>query len=154
MARQSAAETSAGGVMVRRAPQGFDVCLILRRRHHGEAWCLPKGHLEAGEEPGAAALREVQEETGVAAELLAPLANVSYRFVAPQDGRRILKHVHFFLMRARPEPLRPPDPHEVLEVRWWPLEQARQEATYENERRLLDAAAALLAQPRIAAQVG
>ena len=54
-------ETSAGGVVFRK--EG-DVPLYLLIRDSYQNWGFPKGHLEAGEQPDAAALREVAEETG------------------------------------------------------------------------------------------
>lgn len=157
-------QTSAGGVLVRRGGTGFEACLIRRSRHggpvpagperaDGSAWCLPKGHLEAQESPEAAARREVQEETGLQAEIVEPLGRIAYRFKLPGDPAVYDKTVIFFLMRAVGGSI---DRHddEALEARWMPLDEARREATYENERRILDQAEALLARPEIAAQVG
>lgn len=139
-------EHSAGGVVARRAGSGHDVCLVRRRRYQGEAWCLPKGHLQPGEAPEAAALREVREETGVFAAVIAPLAPVAYRFTKPGTGQVIAKTVSFFLMSARRcgDPVQ--DAEEVLEARWMPLEEAARQATYPNERAVLAEAARLLAR--------
>jgi bis(5'-nucleosidyl)-tetraphosphatase len=53
---------SAGVVVVRRAAEGWRF-LLLRAFNH---WDFPKGMVEEGEEPRAAALREVEEESGIA----------------------------------------------------------------------------------------
>lgn len=53
---------SAGVVVVRRAVEGWRF-LLLRAFNH---WDFPKGMVEEGEEPLAAALREVEEESGIA----------------------------------------------------------------------------------------
>ncbi len=53
---------SAGVVVVRRAPEGWRF-LLLRAFNH---WDFPKGMVEEGEEPLAAALREVEEESRIA----------------------------------------------------------------------------------------
>lgn len=50
-----------------------DRCLALRRSDRDE-WVFPKGHLEAGERPEDAAIREVLEETGLPIEIVASLA--------------------------------------------------------------------------------
>jgi len=68
-------------------------CLALRRDRE---WIFPKGHLEAGEEPEAAAVREVFEETGLRIQLLGPLGHTRYDF-AGADGRRQSKRVDWFL---------------------------------------------------------
>ncbi|MBQ1222246.1 MAG: NUDIX domain-containing protein [Alistipes sp.] len=41
--------------------------------HRNNRWDLPKGHLEPGEELEVCATREIEEETGVAAEVVAPI---------------------------------------------------------------------------------
>lgn len=68
-------------------------CLVLRRDRE---WIFPKGHLEAGEEPEAAAVREVLEEPGLRIRLLGPLGHTRYEF-AGADGRRQAKRVDWFL---------------------------------------------------------
>ena len=92
-------QVSAGGVVFRRSDDGVQVVLIsvgpLGR------WQLPNGLVEPGEQPQTAALREVREETGLAAELVEPLETIEYWFLAgPADQRvRYHKYVHFFLLR-------------------------------------------------------
>ena len=56
-------ETSAGGVVFRRGPDGQVRFLLIRDSYKN--WGFPKGHLEAGEPPAEAARREVTEETGL-----------------------------------------------------------------------------------------
>lgn len=77
----------AGGVVL------LDDRVVLRRTARGE-YIFPKGHLDPGEAPEQTALREVAEETGLEAEIVAPLGEV--RFVYQGEEYRVL----FFLMRA------------------------------------------------------
>lgn len=44
----------------------------------GEHWVLPKGHIDPGETPETAALRELDEETGVSGEIVQPLSVQTY----------------------------------------------------------------------------
>src|SRR6185295_18646067 len=90
-------ETSAGGVVFRRGPDGQVRFLLIRDSYKN--WGFPKGHLEAGEAPEAAALREVSEETGLRdliARGLIDTIDWHFRF----RGRLIHKVCHFFLMET------------------------------------------------------
>lgn len=73
-----------------------DRCLALRRSGRDE-WVFPKGHLEAGERPEVAAIREVLEETGLPIEIVASLGQTRYKFGEGQEHR---KGVDWFLALA------------------------------------------------------
>lgn len=92
-------EISAGGVVFRLRPDdGFEVAII--RTHEGR-WQLPKGWVEPEEQPEQTAIREVREEAGVDAEMVAPLDLIEYWYVSKYDPEpaRVHKYVHFFLLR-------------------------------------------------------
>lgn len=84
-------ETSAGGVVF----YGWRV-LILHRKS-GE-WVMPKGKLEEGESPAGAALREVQEETGLSAQIVEEIGPTRYRYSRRNSGAAIEKTVYWYLM--------------------------------------------------------
>ena len=136
-------EVSAGGVVYRRAEGGgIEVALIAT--HGGERWALPKGLVGKGEGLQDAALREVREETGLDAEIVAPLEPIDYWFWWPRGGRKVRHHkvVYYYLMAFRNGDLADHD-DEVDDARWFPLEDAIERATYENERGILRQAADL-----------
>ncbi len=136
-------ETSAGGLVVDRNGTSPMVALIGRKDRRGRMlWSLPKGHLEEGETPPEAAIREVEEETGIRGRVVAELGTIDYWFVA-QD-RRIHKTVHHYLLEAAGGELSDEDV-EVDEVAWVPLAELRERLAYAGERRLAEAAAELLA---------
>jgi 8-oxo-dGTP pyrophosphatase MutT (NUDIX family) len=141
-------EHSAGGVVVKRGDHpptpasGFDVILGSRHRRDGSlAWGLPKGLVEPGEAESTAAVREVLEETGLTAEVMQPLGDVSYFYV--WDGERVRKQVTFFLMRATGGDVSRHD-HELEEVRWFAIAEAIERADYRSEREVIERAAAAL----------
>jgi 8-oxo-dGTP pyrophosphatase MutT (NUDIX family) len=105
-------------------------------------WSLPKGHLEAGESAEQAAVREVEEETGIRGRVVAALGTIDYWFVA--SDRRVHKTVHHYLLEASGGQLSDED-YEVDEVAWVPLTELRDRLAYAGERRLVDTAADLLA---------
>ena len=67
----------AGGIVYRRA-SGRREYLLVRARKEPDRWVFPKGHIEAGEAPETAALREVLEEAGVRARIVARLGRVMF----------------------------------------------------------------------------
>lgn len=136
-------ETSAGGLVVDLSGPRRRAALIGRLDRRGRLlWSLPKGHLEAGETAEDAAVREVEEETGIRGRVLAPLGTIDYWFVA--EDRRIHKTVHHYLLEAASGELSDEDV-EVTAVAWVPLEEVRGRLAYDGERRLVDTAAQLLA---------
>ncbi|GAA3249280.1 hypothetical protein GCM10017691_60220 [Pseudonocardia petroleophila] len=104
-------------------------------------WSLPKGHIEAGETAEQAAVREVEEETGIIGTVVAPLGTIDFWFVA--EDRRVHKTVHHFLMRALGGELSDSDV-EVSEVAWVPLRELESRLAYADERRLIRRATELL----------
>jgi 8-oxo-dGTP pyrophosphatase MutT (NUDIX family) len=137
-------ETSAGGLVVEITSAGPQGALIGRTDRRGRLlWSLPKGHLEAGESAEQAAVREVEEETGIIGAIVAELGTIDYWFVA--DGRRIHKTVHHFLLRATGGELSDAD-IEVSEVAWVPLGDIPGRLAYPDERGLVDTAGRLIAE--------
>lgn len=137
-------ETSAGGLVVDRA-EPARAALIGRLDRRGRMlWSLPKGHLESGETAEQAAVREVAEETGISGRVVALLGTIDYWFVL--EGRRIHKTVHHYLLEAAGGDLSDTD-LEVDEVAWVQLDEVRSRLAYAGERRLVDTASRLLADP-------
>ena len=136
-------ETSAGGLVVDRTDGTPRVALIGRVDRRGRLlWSLPKGHLEDGETAEDAAIREVEEETGIRGRVVASLGTIDYWFVA--EDRRIHKTVHHYLLEASGGELSDADV-EVDEVAWVPLGELAGRLAYAGERRLAETAAGLLA---------
>ncbi len=116
---------------------------VLHHRQWDE-WRLPKGKLKAGESAQQAALREVEEELGVQAQVVRPLGSVSYDYRDPYDGRPVTKQVQFFLMTT---PRIVSDALETKtfdEVAWLPPEQAAGRLTFSSEQAMVAKAAAAL----------
>ena len=128
---------SFGGVVVRTSDERPEVALIRTRNLKGKAtWALPKGGREDHETAQAAALREVREETGLDAEIVEPLEDITYWFVWPPEQVRYRKTVHLYLMRATGGDVSLHD-NEVEEVRFVPLEEAERMVSYRTDRKVL-----------------
>lgn len=137
----SVEEISAGGVVVDVRDRQAYVALIARHNRAGRVeWCLPKGHVEAGETLVQTAEREVAEETGIRGRALATLGVIDYWFSIP--GFRIHKMVHHYLLEARGGEISidgDPD-HEAIDARWFRLDRVHEQLTFPNERRIAQAA--------------
>lgn len=103
---------AAGGVVV----NGCGERLMIRRNGR---WDLPKGHIEPGEEPEACAAREIAEETGVEAEVVAPLCSTWHAYWFPKTARWELKRTRWFLLRALGETVLVPQTEEGIEQAVW-----------------------------------
>ncbi len=129
---------SAGGLVVRVSEGGPEIVLGRRnRQREGMRWTLPKGTPSAGESVEQTALREVEEETGLAVRIVEPVGSIQYSFV--QGGARIDKTVHHFLMVPTGGSLTRHD-HEFDEVRWVRLADAAHLLSYPTEREIVDRA--------------
>ena len=105
-----------------------------RRGRDGVTWTLPKGTPDRGETTEQTALREVGEETGLEVRIVAPLPSIEYVFI--QDGTRIHKTVHYFLMEPVGGDLSRHD-HEFETVRWVPFAEAGALLSFQTERDLV-----------------
>jgi 8-oxo-dGTP pyrophosphatase MutT (NUDIX family) len=139
-------QVSAGGVATRRRRGGVEVVLIAVGTP--PRWQLPKGLVEADETPEDAAVRETREETGIEAEVVAPIETIEYWYVGTRDGARARFHkfVHFFLMEAQGGDVAHHD-HEVHDAEWVRAADASRRLAFANERRVVEAALAMLERP-------
>ncbi len=130
-------EVSAGGLVI--DGSGTKGLLIGRRDIKDTSrekllWSLPKGHIEAGETPEQAAVREVAEETGIHSEISRELGVIDFWFMA--GGKRIHKTVHHYLFREIGGTLTP-QVSEVDDVGWFPLEEIISLLAYPDEKKLI-----------------
>ena len=131
---------SAGGFLVRRVHGRVEVCLVSCKRRSGVSWEIAKGKMEPGETPGATAVRELQEEMGFEAEVAVTesLGMVRYVFSTPKKEVR-LKAMHLFLMEANPSPesFSPAEAEGIVDVRWFPVSEARRLVRHSSLRPVL-----------------
>jgi len=145
-------EISSGGVVLREISGTWHVALIepqkettatakTPRKRVKAMLALPKGLVDPGETAPVTALREVQEETGVVAELIAKLADIKYVYVRTwRDGERVFKIVSFYLLQYRSGEIDDVTPEMRIEVKralWVPLAGASTQLMYSNERKVL-----------------
>ena len=143
-------EFSAGGVVLRRMSGAWQIAAIEPEKEEPPpgrgrssssrkpVLALPKGLIDQGENPVETAIREVHEETGVAATLVTKLTDIKYVYVRTwADGERVFKIVSFYLLRYQSGSIDEIKPEMRIEVRralWLPLEDAPAKLSYSGER--------------------
>jgi 8-oxo-dGTP pyrophosphatase MutT (NUDIX family) len=152
-------EFSAGGVVVRRMSGSWWIAAIEPEKEGSEpvtaktpstrrrrvprktVLALPKGLVDPGERPEEAAVREVQEETGVTAGLIGKLTDIKYVYVRSWgDKQRVFKIVSFYLLRYQSGRIDDVTPEMRVEVRralWLPLDEAPVKLAYGGERQVV-----------------
>ena len=127
--------TSAGIVIYHVTDNTIEYLLLRYRTGH---WDFPKGKLEAGETSQEAAHRELQEETGLIADIIPGFEDsLSYEFT-DYDGQKTEKKVTFFLGKTKQKNIILSQEH--IDFMWLPFEQAMQRLTYQNARDILQKA--------------
>jgi 8-oxo-dGTP pyrophosphatase MutT (NUDIX family) len=121
---------AAGGLVRRRGKDGVDEILVVHRPAYGD-WSFPKGKLERGESEEDAAVREVEEETGLRCRLEREVATTRYR-----DGSGRPKTVRYWLMTPVDGALQAA--HEIDDARFVPVAEAAGLLTYDRDRELLE----------------
>jgi len=138
-------EFSSGAVVVRHMKNQWWVAVIEPGRE-GEpedrkhVVALPKGNIDSGEKPDQAAVREVQEETGLHARPVTKLGDIKYVYTRTwSDKAKIFKIVSFYLMRYQSGQIgdiKENMKHEVRRAYWLPLDQAAKQLSYQGEREM------------------
>ena len=142
-------EISAGGVVVRKTPEGWELAVIEPQREQPESTksdkkrqkqvlALPKGLVDPGEKPEQTALREVREETGISGVILTKVTDIKYVYVRSWgDKQRVFKIVSFYLLRYESGTIDDVAPEMRIEVKqalWIQLEDAERKLAYRGER--------------------
>lgn len=113
------------------------------------SWSLPKGHIEEGEKPVEAAVREIEEETGITQLELIEEFQPYERFKIGQDGigedKSDKKIIHMFLFTTNQTEFAPTDPRHS-EVRWVEIDQVADLLTHERDKQFFQSVSNLILQ--------
>ena len=127
-------EFSAGGVVFKKEDDRTLVLLAQHGQHHG--WVFPKGIIgdtKKGETKEETAVREVEEETGVVAKILKPLAPVEYWY--QWEGEKRKKTVYYYVMEYVSGDFDKRD-DEMEAVEWLPVDEVADRLTYPSDKKV------------------
>ena len=122
----------AAGAVIWRENSPFDLEVLVIHRPQYDDWSFPKGKVDDGESPIAAAYREVKEETGVDAVFGQYLGTTSYKV---EENK---KKVKYWMARAKNDPTPFIPNAEVDKIEWVDSKTARHFLTHDEDRDLLD----------------
>src|SRR3990167_4532540 len=122
---------SAGGIILKQDEDGPRILVTQHSKHKG--WDFPKGHREIYESEEQTALREVEEETGVKAEIVEKVGETKYFYY--EEGERVLKTVAFYLMKYVSEG-EATTAFEVSGTKWLPPEKVEAQLTFKDTKEL------------------
>ncbi|MDY0236093.1 MAG: NUDIX hydrolase [Gudongella sp.] len=123
-------EVSSGGVVV------FGNTILLLKKYNGD-WVLPKGRLEKGESLESAALREVQEESGVKGQILVYIGEVNYKYKNLRKNEIVYKTVHWYLMKTSSMDCVPQKKEGFVDARFVHMDKAKQILKYRDEQKIV-----------------
>ncbi len=133
-------EFSAGGVVYKIDGNSIFILVSQHSYHHG--WVFPKGligdkeHLK-GEEKEDTAVREVKEEVGADAEIIEPVAPVTYWYKFGDE--KIKKTVYYFVMKYIGGDITQHD-HEMEAVEWLPMDEVLGRLSYKSDKTVFNEA--------------
>jgi 8-oxo-dGTP pyrophosphatase MutT (NUDIX family) len=142
-------EFSSGALVLRHMQEQWWVAVIEPGREgepddRKDVIALPKGNIDPGEKAVETALREVHEETGLTATLVAKLGDVKYVYTRKWAGNeKAFKVVSFFLTKyqsGKIDDITPEMRHEVRRAYWIPLAEAPGKLSYNGERKMAEKA--------------
>lgn len=125
--------SAAGGIV----QNSRDEILMIFRRNK---WDFPKGKIEDGESNAEAAIREVEEETGISAKIINNIPASSFHIYGYGD-RKILKETFWFKMKVIDNQDTTPQLEEdITQVRWVPRDEVKHllKQSYSSLRNLWD----------------
>ena len=127
--------TSCGGIVIF---HGKILLLYKNYRNRYEGWVLPKGTVEKGETHEQTALREVKEETGVAARIVEYIGASEYTFNAQADV--VEKSVHWYLMSSDSYYSKPQKEEYFMDSGYYKYHEACHLLKFSNEKIMLEKA--------------
>jgi 8-oxo-dGTP pyrophosphatase MutT (NUDIX family) len=140
-------DISYGVIPVFKDNNNWLVLIINQISYRGDSfWIFPKGHPNEGESPLIAAKRELNEETGIEEVNIEESVVYSMEYSFVHEGVKINKRVEYFIGYCFTKETKVTQPHEVAELRWVTLPEARELLSHQNTKDILDKVEIFLTQ--------
>ena len=125
-------EYSAGGIIL---DSGKLLIILMKTPDNQKVWTFPKGHIEKGETPEIAAVREVMEEAGYKCRIKKEIFKANYSFI--RDGFNVEKVVDWFLMEKISGNGVPRAKNEIFDLKWLTIDEAEKILTYPSDLKII-----------------
>lgn len=133
-------DESFGIIPISKKKNHWEVLLLLHK--NGNFWGFPKGHADSNEKGEDAAIRELKEETNLDASHFLQLQPLEDRYEFSKEGENISKTVYYYISEVSGTLI--VQKHEILDAKWSPFQDAKNLATYEGTKILIDQAEVIL----------
>jgi len=110
------------------------VFLLLNEKNE---WVMPKGLIKDSEDPQAAAIRRVYEETGINGKVIEPAGRTYYEFYSITRQKPVCNRIAWYIMETDSDEIRISEPERFTEAGFFGIEEAVDMVTYSQDKSLL-----------------
>jgi 8-oxo-dGTP pyrophosphatase MutT (NUDIX family) len=121
----------AGGVVF------YDNKVFLLKNEKGE-WVLPKGVMRNGDLSNEVALKKVQEETGISAEIISTAGRTNYEFFSVSRQRPVCNKITWYIMKSPDSNYKVSEEEKFTDGGFFNIDDAMSRITYSQDKSLLN----------------
>lgn len=115
----------------------YDNKVFLLKNEKGE-WVLPKGVMRNGDLSNEVALKRVQEETGISAEIISTAGRTNYEFFSVSRQRPVCNKITWYIMKSPDSNYKVSEEEKFTEGGFFNIDEAMSRITYSQDKSLLN----------------
>lgn len=129
-------------MLVRNCSGGLVFCgeKVLLLQNEKSEWVFPKGVIRSGDNSEEVALRRVELESGVQAQIISPAGKTNYEFYSISRQRPVCNKINWYIMRAADEKVVPNEAQSFYAGGFFTIDEAMKKVTYSQDKSLLASA--------------